>query len=168
MDTIQLANAVFLPHVCDLVKEGHTVSIRAKGYSMRPFIENDRDVAVLAKMDSCKVGDVVLAEVEPGHFILHRIDAINGDMVRLRGDGNYPGTEICTLNDLRAKMWAVVRKGKTWHTDGTVWKVYSWFWVKALPIRGYLLTLYRLLWLGQCPNKIKKLFMGYSINSPQK
>ena len=67
MKVIQLPNAEFLPHVCALVDEGHNVSIRAKGSSMRPFLESGRDIAVLSKTESYKVGDVVLAEIEKGH-----------------------------------------------------------------------------------------------------
>ena len=157
MDTIQLPNELFLPQVCELINEGHTVSICAKGYSMRPFIENNRDVAVLGGTNIYKVGDVVLAEITPGHFVLHRIDAINGDTIRLRGDGNYPSTETCKITDLRAIMRAVERKGKTWSTDGKVWRTYSWIWTRLLPIRRYLLAIYRLLWLHQIPNRIKRL-----------
>ena len=100
MHTLQLENAEFLPHVCQFVNEGHSVSIRAKGNSMRPFVESDRDVAVLTKCEKYKVGDVVLAEITPGHYVLHRIDRIDGDAVTLRGDGNVRGTEHCTLSDI--------------------------------------------------------------------
>ena len=74
MKVIQLSNAEFLPHVTGLVAEGHDVSIRAKGQSMRPFIESERDIAVLSKEEAFEVGDVGLAEIEPGHYVLHRID----------------------------------------------------------------------------------------------
>ena len=131
MKVIQLSNAEFLPHVTGLVAEGHDVSIRAKGQSMRPFIESERDVAVLSKEEAFEVGDVVLAEIEPGHYVLHRIDKIedaNGKVVKgktkdadakvtLRGDGNVPnpvngGVEHCELRDIRALCSQVVRKGK--------------------------------------------------------
>ncbi len=153
-----LDNSVFLPLVCELIGEGHTVSIRARGNSMRPFIENDRDVVVLGKADSFKEGDVVLAEVVPGRFILHRIDAIQGEEVRLRGDGNYPGTEHCKMSNLRALMVQVVRKGRTWSTNGMFWRIYSWLWIRCLPARRYLLALYRLLWLHELPARIKNVF----------
>lgn len=155
---VELENEVFLPYVCELVNEGHTVSIRARGYSMRPFIEHDRDDVVLGKTDTYKVGDVALAEVSTGHFILHRIDAMKDDKVRLRGDGNYPGVEYCRISDLRAVMVQVIRKGRTWNADGKVWRCYSRLWVKCLPVRRYLLALYKLLWLHQLPARITKLF----------
>ena len=67
---------------------------------MRPFLENDRDKALLVKPSSIKVGDPVLAEVNPLHFVLHRIDSIEGDNVTLRGDGNL-GVEHCKKRKYR-------------------------------------------------------------------
>lgn len=171
MKVIQLSNAEFLPHVTGLVAEGHDVSIRAKGQSMRPFIESERDIAVLSKEEAFEVGDVVLAEIDPGHYVLHRIDKIedaNGKVVKgktkdadakvtLRGDGNVPnpvngGVEHCELRDIHALCSQVVRKGKTWDLrTSRFWKVYSWTWPRLLPARRYLLALYKLLWLRQLP-----------------
>ena len=85
---IQFANAEFLPEVVKILNEGHTVTLRLRGYSMRPFLENDRDKALLVKPSTIKVGDPVLAEISPYHFVLHRIDRIDGDNITLRGDGN--------------------------------------------------------------------------------
>ena len=152
-----LDNAEFLPVVCQQINEGHSVTITARGNSMRPFIESDRDSVILSRCNplQCRVGDVVLAEVAKGHFILHRIDAINGDDVTLRGDGNYPGTERCRRNDIRALMSAVIRRGHLHHTSGRLWRTYSRLWVTMLPLRRYLLALYRLLFLGQLPSHLK-------------
>lgn len=157
MNTLQLDNATFLPQVCELVKEGHTVSLRARGVSMRPFIEHDRDTAIIGYAEKFIVGDVVLAEIYKGKFVLHRIDRIDGERVILRGDGNYPGTESCRLKDLRAIMTAVERKGRTYSTEGKVWKTYSKMWVAMLPLRPYLLSVYRLFWMHQLPRRIRKL-----------
>ena len=161
MQTIQLDNAEFLPCVCELINEGHTVSIRAKGNSMRPFVESDRDVAVLAHSDGYKTGDVVLAEIAKGRFVLHRIDRIDGRDVTLRGDGNVAGTESCTLDDLRAITVQFIRNGRTWNLQTSkVWKVYSRLWVGLLPVRRYLLALYRLLWRHELPVRIRRIFKG--------
>ncbi len=159
MQVLQLENAEFLLHVCELVNQGHTVSIRARGNSMRPFVESDRDVAVLTHSDTYSKGDVVLAEISPGHYVLHRIDRIDGNKVTLRGDGNPYGTEHCMMSDIKAITCQFIRKGKTWNLQTSqFWKLYSKFWVSMLPIRKYLLALYRLLWRGEFPERIKRLF----------
>lgn len=66
---VVLSNAVFLPEVVRMLNDGHTVTINLKGYSMRPFLENERDKALLTKAVNPKVGDPVLAEVGPGVFV---------------------------------------------------------------------------------------------------
>lgn len=44
---IQFENAVFLPEIVKMLNEGHTVTLTLKGYSMRPFLEDGRDKALL-------------------------------------------------------------------------------------------------------------------------
>jgi hypothetical protein len=155
-NVIQMSNAEFLPHVCELVNQGHKVSIRAKGNSMRPFLESGRDIAVLSRIGTPKVGDVVLAEIAKGKYVLHRIDKIHGNSITLRGDGNIKGTEQCRTEDIRAIANEFIRKGKTWHKSCRLWKIYSWLWPRLLPLRRILLALYRLLWLGELPNRFKR------------
>ena len=46
---IKFSNAELLPEVIRLMDEGHTVTINLRGFSMRPFLENDRDKALLTK-----------------------------------------------------------------------------------------------------------------------
>ncbi len=170
MKSIKLANEVFLPIVCQKIQEGHTASINLKGNSMRPFLESDRDVGWLRKSNAYKKGQVVLAEISKGHFVLHRIDdiSINGNStndfcdnpnacVTLRGDGNPVGTEMCHLMDIRALCFKVKRNGKIWNLESSkLWKFYSWYWTHTLCIRRYQLALYRFLWRHELPQRWKK------------
>ena len=138
--TIQMANAVLLTEVVRLLEEGHTVTLPLKGYSMRPFLEDGRDKALLRKAKQIAVGDAVLAEITPGHFVLHRVVSISGQSVVLRGDGNL-GIEQCRLADIRAIAVGFYRKGRERldRTDGRKWRIYSWWWTRLLPLRRYLL-----------------------------
>ncbi|MCM1313420.1 MAG: S24/S26 family peptidase [Bacteroides sp.] len=144
MKRIQLPNAEFIPQLCNLINEGHSVSIRIKGNSMRPFIENERDIVILSGTKKYEVGDVALAEIKKGLYVLHRIESIHQATVRLRGDGNIGKPEICTINDLRAVATAFIRDGKTIRTDSTKWRLYSFCWTRLLPARRVLLAIYRL------------------------
>ena len=83
----QFPNDKFLPEVVRLLDEGHTVTLRLRGYSMRPFLENNRDKALLTKAGDIKKGDPVLAEISPGHYVLHRIVDISGSTVTLLRNG---------------------------------------------------------------------------------
>lgn len=146
--TIQLANDQLLPQVVNLINEGHTVTLPLRGYSMRPFLEHERDKALLAKPGKVSVGDAVLAEVYAGHYVLHRVVAINGDALTLLGDGNI-ACEHCRLCDVRARAIAFYRKGRSVadSTSGLKWRLYSKLWMGVRPLRRYLLAFYRRIWL---------------------
>lgn len=150
-----MANAVLLPEVTRMIHEGHSVTLPLRGRSMRPFLEDGRDKAMLVQMNrEPRIGDPILAEISKGHYVLHRIVAVNGTQLTLRGDGNL-ATEQCTISDIRALAVAFYRKGrqKPDKTDGLKWRLYSWVWMKLLPVRRYLLFAFH----PHIPNKLKKL-----------
>ena len=125
METLTKDNRVFLPEVVRLVREGHRVKILAKGYSMRPFVEDGRDMLVFDVPGTFTVGDVVLAEYAEGSYVCHRIVRMEGEVV----------TQI-------------ERKGKLYDlASSRCWRWYSTMWCSLLPIRRYLLAVYRHLWL---------------------
>lgn len=136
------SNSELIPEVISLLEEGHTVTLPLRGYSMRPFLEDNRDKALLIP----KVGMPVLAEIEEKHFVLHRIVSINGEDVVLRGDGNI-GTERCKLSDVKAEAIGFYRKGREQidKTNGLKWCLYSFLWTKLTPlmVRRYILAAYR-------------------------
>lgn len=141
-------NAALLPELIKLINEGHTITLKLKGVSMRPFLEHNRDKAVMSKVEKPKVGDPILAEISKGVFVLHRIIAIDGKRVVLRGDGNL-NNEECRVEDLRASIIGFYRKGRNTIdlVDGRKWKIYSAVWMRLYPIRRYLLAFYRRIWI---------------------
>jgi hypothetical protein len=143
-----MANAQLLPEVVKLLDEGHTVTLPLRGYSMRPFLENERDKALLKKTTTISMGDAVLAELSKGHYVLHRVVGIDGDAITLRGDGNL-SNEYCHAGDVKATAIAFYRKGRSTpdSTSGRKWRVYSWLWTRLFPLRRYLLAFYRRIWL---------------------
>jgi len=151
-------NDKFLPPLIALLDRGHQFTIVARGNSMRPFIEHDRDELIFGPVTrQVEVGDVVLAEVTPGHYVCHRVDAAGDKRLRLRGDGNLYGTEVCNREDVRAMLDGIIRLGKTYElATSRTWKVYSWWWVRLLPVRRHALAFYRVFWLHQVPNRIKR------------
>lgn len=146
---IEFENSKFLPEVVKLLDEGHTVTLRLRGISMRPFLEDKRDKALITKATDIRVGDAVLAETAPRHYVLHRIVKIDGNTVTLRGDGNL-GVEVCKTDDIKGFVIGFYRKERTKldKTDGAKWRIYSFFWMRLLPVRRYLLAAYRRIWLN--------------------
>lgn len=123
-----------------MIDEGRTVTFRVRGRSMRPMIEGDRDSVVLEPCCSnLRVNDVVLAEILPKCYALHRIESINGNMITMRGDGNIRGTEIFPKEAIVGQATAFIRKGRHFSLNSRRWKIYSAIWPKLLPIRRYLL-----------------------------
>lgn len=144
-----MPNEEFLPFAIEVLSshEGKTITLPLRGRSMRPFLEDGRgDRALLQVAADYRKGDAVLAEISPKRFVLHRIVAIDGDHVTLRGDGNI-GCEHCSMGDIRAKAIAFYRKGndRPDSTDGWRWRLYSALWTRVLPLRRYLLYIYNRL-----------------------
>ncbi len=125
-----------------LLDEGKTVTLRLRGRSMRPFLQDNRDCALFTRCHHPRVGMAVLAQVEGGNYVFHRIVSIDGDRVTLRGDGNL-GVEHCKLNDVLAEPLGFYRKGRTTleRPTGWKWRTYSWVWMRTLRIRRYLLAI---------------------------
>lgn len=116
---------------------------------MRPFLEDGRDKALLVKAECVRVGMPVLAETAEGHYVLHRVVGIDGDRVTLRGDGNI-AVERCRMQDIKGEAVGFYRKGRDVldKTSGWKWRIYSAVWTRLLPVRRYLLAIYRRLVLN--------------------
>lgn len=129
--------------IADL-EAGNTVTLQLYGNSMLPFLHDGRDKALLKRAESPRVGEPVLAEIEPKRYVLHRIVAIEGDAVTLLGDGNLT-PEHCHLQDIKASVIGFYRKGRREIDliEGRKWQRYSAVWMTLSPIRRYLLAIYR-------------------------
>ena len=81
-----------------------------------------RESVILQKPANLKVGDVVLAWVMPGRYVVHRIIRIDGEHVTLMGDGNLAGTEHCTIAGIKAIATHVVGDDDHPHSLYTPWR----------------------------------------------
>lgn len=147
MKTIEIPNDILIPKVKEVLDRGATATLRVKGYSMRLFLDNGRDLVTLTapQRDALRPGDVVLAEHIPHHYVLHRIIARHGDQLTLMGDGNVRGTETCTTADVIGIVTHFYRKGRTTpdSVNGLKWRIYSRLWLALKPIRRFILAIYR-------------------------
>jgi hypothetical protein len=147
MSTIVKTQGIVMEEIRELISKGNTVTIRAKGNSMNPFIEHLRDEITLGpwKDEDIRKGCVALVKDNKGNYLVHRIIRREKETVTLIGDGNVGLYETAETDNIIGIMYSVTRKGKVWSTDSKVWKLYSWLWMFLLPVRRLPLGLWRRL-----------------------
>ena len=152
---VEIPNKYLMPEIIRLLNEGRTVTIRLKGFSMRPYLEDHRDKALLVKKNILKTNDVALAEIGKNKYVLHRIIKIEGNDVVLRGDGNIQ-SESCRIDNIKGVAIGFYRKGrsKIELTNSINWQIYSFLWTNLFPFRRYLLYIYRNIWIKIFPIKL--------------
>lgn len=141
----ELPNDAWLGEVSKMLAEGKPYAIYVKGYSMRPFIEHKRDRVFLEKRDDYQVGDAVLAQIAPGHYVLHRIVRKDGDRLTLQGDGNLRGVEYCTTADVSGVVTQYIRPSRIIPADDPALIRRIRLWRSLRPVRRYLLAVYKAL-----------------------
>lgn len=145
MTQLAIPNDVMLGSVSEMLAEGRSVIIRTKGVSMLPFIVGDKDSVELSAKEECVPGDIVLAQIVPGHYVLHRLIAVEGDSVTLMGDGNLHGVERCRKADVCGRVVRILRSsGKQTDCSSERFKKNSRRW-RRLPyiVRRVILAIYR-------------------------
>ena len=109
MNKVVVPNAILLGEVKSLLAEGKDVVIPTKGNSMLPFIRGGRDSVNLRRLEDVGVGDIVLAEIREGVYVLHRVFAVDGESVILKGDGNLRGVENCRRSDIAGTALSILK-----------------------------------------------------------
>ena len=138
----ELPNDAWLGEVSQMLREGKPYAIYVKGYSMRPFIEHIRDRVFLEKRDTYNIGDAVLAQIAPGHYVLHRIIDKQGENLTLQGDGNLKGVELCKEGDVSGVVTQYIRPRRIIPADDPKLIRRIKLWRKLRPIRRLLLLFY--------------------------
>lgn len=140
----ELPNAILLGMVKEAIKDGHTATISVKGYSMRPFLEHLRDKVLLEPVTRpLAVNDAILAEINPGHYVLHRIIKLEGSSITMMGDGNIGQTETCTTSDVVGIVSEYIRPNRTIKADSPELQRKIRLWRRLLPMRRLLLVIYK-------------------------
>ncbi|MDE6336580.1 MAG: S24/S26 family peptidase [Muribaculaceae bacterium] len=130
-----LPNYILLKEVCQLLAQGKTVKLRAKGNSMRPFIRGDIDTLLLSPPTSFRKGDIVLAKTENGSYIVHRIVKINTNIVILAGDNNLYQQEKCDKTNIYGTVNAIIHNGKKHNLSTPSSRLLALLWHNLLPLR---------------------------------
>ena len=164
MDKMIIDNDTFFADVLRLLDQGKRVTIPVKGLSMLPFIRGGKDLVVLEKAGAdLKADDIVLFHLGPqegGRYVMHRILSIDGDAVDIMGDGVLKAHEHVRRNQILAKAVEILRGGKhpvDPYAPSQLRLVH--FWQGLLPVRRYILFIYRHLpwnrnWIKENRNKL--------------
>lgn len=118
------------------LKEGKLVIIVPQGISMLPFIKGGEDRVYLLKREKVEVGDIVLVYYR-GRHILHRVYAMEGDRIRLMGDGNLEGCECVMAEEILGTAVEIEHNGRR-HKPSK-----AWLWRHLIPFRRVLLKVHR-------------------------
>lgn len=139
-----MTDELIIQEAVRLVQDGVSVTFPVKGRSMLPFIFGGRESVVLQKPGNLQRGQVVLAQVGPDRYVVHRIIKVEPDCITLMGDGNICGTESCTPSNVLAIATHVVdEKGKrrTLESKGQMFKAKVWYRIR--PLRRIILAVLR-------------------------
>ena len=140
---LQLNNDLFFAEVIRLLDDGTTVTLRACGNSMFPFIVDGRDCVELNRCRQVAVGDIVLVHLPDRGFVLHRIYAVDGERLLLVGDGNLRATEQCRRDDVLARAVRIIRNGRRVSCSSWGERCRASLWRHLLPLRRGLLFVCR-------------------------
>ena len=148
---LNFSHDTIIPQIKAIIDEGKTIRFRVRGWSMRIFVEHERDEVLLAPIGDSPIvmGDVILAHTTAGSYVLHRVVNINANLITLQGDGNVGAVEHCTHDKVIGRAIGFYRKGRQQPdlTSSRKWKVYSAIWLTLTPVRRYILAAYRRIWL---------------------
>lgn len=119
-------NGLFFAEVEENLAQGRSVIIPLKGYSMRPFLRNQRDNVVLTPIGERELrrGMVLLFRYRGAH-ILHRYRGTVEGKLRMVGDGNYRLEERVERKDVVALLTRVERGGRGFDYGSCEWRVRS-------------------------------------------
>lgn len=139
-----LSNSFFFEDIRAQISNGKPVHIKAKGNSMLPFIKNEKDIIILNPVDGIvKKGMLVLARTANDSYVIHRVIRTDQERIILKGDGNIITEEVCTKEDIIAKVAAVIHNKRMIKENGFIWNLYRYAWPGNDFARRVLLAIYR-------------------------
>lgn len=121
-----------------LLKEGKTVQVKPKGYSMYPFIVPGQDEAVVEPVRNVRLkrGDVVLyRRAETGILVLHRIMKCNDGGIYLVGDNQTEVEGPLMPDAVKGIMVGLYKKGRFVSVHNPVYRLMSFSWLVLRPFR---------------------------------
>ena len=140
-----LSTEAYLSALMEGVSQGKEVSMLITGNSMQPFLLGGRDTIWFRKPDRpLSRGDMAFFRRESGQYVMHRVQKVTSEGCIFLGDnqtvpeGPVPNDRICAV------VTRVRRKGKELGPGSFWWEFFRGFWLHIVPIRHFLMDLYRI------------------------
>ena len=133
----RITSEILFAAIEEELKANRKASFTVTGMSMWPFLCHGRDQVMIEAVDPQRIqkGDIVLFKVPGDKYILHRVTDISSDWFETTGDGNLCRDGRFPYDCLVARVFSVVRKGRTISRDSRSWRWLSSVWMALYPVR---------------------------------
>ena len=141
---LQMTDKNAIEDAVKFVSDGMEVIFPVEGDSMLPFIIGGKDSVVLTQPVKILKRRVYLAWTEGGYYVIHRIEKIKGNRIKLMGDGNLKNGEYCNIEDIKAYVRFYVSKdGKRHYLYSLKRRILVRIWLFLKPLRRFILFIYK-------------------------
>ena len=128
----------YVSNLKQLVEAGHEVVITVAGWSMEPFLHNQRDRVLLRKpIRPLKNGDIVFYQRKTGQYVLHRIFKKKPEGYYLMGDNQLELEGPIEENAIFAVAIEVERNGRWFSAENLAWTTACGIWRMLYPVRKF-------------------------------
>jgi len=127
----------------DIFKKRKSVRFQAKGWSMRPFIQDGDSITVSpVESSSVKTGDVVFYLTDENKVIVHRVmgkqKKEGGMTLLIKGDATFGPPERVDIQKILGKVVAIERDGRKRRIDTTFHHIIGLLFVGISPFSQWI------------------------------
>ena len=116
---LDLNSEQFAQLSAEVLRAGFSIRFRATGDSMRPLIrEGDRVLVKPIAASKIKAGDVVLAEMDTGRAVMHRVIRVEQGAFTLQADQSQQPDGVLPEASILGRLESLHRNGAEIHLDG--------------------------------------------------
>ena len=143
MREVTLKESDFLEISRDVFEKGTSIRFQAKGFSMRPFIQ-DGDFITVSPIESSsvRIGDVVFYSTAENNVIVHRVFnkyGKDGNMnLVIKGDASFGFPEKVDIQNVLGKVVAIERKGRERRLDTKPYRIICLFFAGLSPFSRWI------------------------------
>ncbi|WP_243113295.1 S24/S26 family peptidase [Romboutsia sp. Marseille-P6047] len=114
------------------------------GYSMNPFLKNNRDSVILESPRGYKLrrGDIVFIKRKSDEYVLHRIFKIINDKAFIMNGDAQVSLELVEFTQVIAVVKKSIIKGKEVDRNNLINRCLVYIWTLLRPFRFYIFKLY--------------------------